>query len=92
MKGINHTMKPAICRHRYACIACCIRNTVPYNHQNYCYPLSNMNPRYALSVWLAGWLAGWQKHTLPLFPRASFLSYKTHRSENLTPSTLQPTT
>lgn len=59
MKGINHTMKPAICRHRYACIACCIRNTVPYNHQNYCYPLSNMNPRYALSVWLAGWLAGW---------------------------------
>lgn len=53
MKGINHTMKPAICRHRYACIACYIRNTVPYNHQNYCYTLSNMNPRYALAGWLA---------------------------------------
>lgn len=87
MKGINHTMKPAICRHRYACIACYIRNTVPYNHQNYCYTLSNRNPRYAL----AGWLAG--KSILYLSSLAqAFLSYKTHRSENLTPSTLQPTT
>lgn len=50
MKGINHTMKPAISRHRDACTACCIRNTVTYNHQNYCYSLSNINPRYTLFV------------------------------------------
>ena len=86
MKGINHTMKPAICRHRYSCIACCIRNTVPYNHQNYCYPLSNMNPRYTLSVCLsvclAGWLAGWlaKAYSTSLPSRKLFLFYKTHRS------------
>ena len=62
MKGINYIMKPAISRHRDACTACCIRNTVTYNHQNYCYSLCNINPCYALSVYLSICLSVYQKH------------------------------
>ena len=74
MKGINHTMKPTISRHRDACTACCIRNTVTYNHQNYCYSLCNINPCYALSVYLSICLSVYLSICLSVYQKHNYLA------------------